>query len=296
MPEIAIHNELISIIIPCYNGASYIEETLHSILQQNNVNFEIILIDDGSTDDTKSNVLSINESRIHYHYQNNSGVSKARNEGLKLAKGEYLVFFDADDKMEPHFLDSRLSFLKENENVDFVCGEVVKFKNENLLPGYFRGTSANAIHEILLYNQEVITCPSNYLFRKKFLSQNNLNFNENLSSTADKYFILLCSRYGKSDISKKSGKLLYRISDTSMSHQLTEKLVLDNAQYYIELIKSELIPAEIKSQSLSQGYFMLFGANWRINNKLAAVTYLLKSFFCAPLVLLKLFFTRLLKN
>src|ERR1041385_3598936 len=103
---------LISIIIPCYNAANYIGETLNSILQQDQENFEVIVIDDGSTDESKQRIESFNDKRIIYKYQNNQGVSAARNKGMNFAKGAYIVFFDADDMMTSNFLSARYNAFK----------------------------------------------------------------------------------------------------------------------------------------------------------------------------------------
>ena len=89
---------LISIIIPAFNAISFLPKAIESVLHQTYRNFEIIIIDDGSTDNTKS---SIQESNfIRYFYQENQGLSSARNSGIQKSKGEYLVFLDADDWLE----------------------------------------------------------------------------------------------------------------------------------------------------------------------------------------------------
>lgn len=97
---------MISVIIPCYNAASFIKETLESIFGQEGVQFEVIVIDDGSTDASASIIKQFN-GRLCYEYQQNRGVSAARNKGLQISNGDYVVFFDADDKMSKNFLLAR---------------------------------------------------------------------------------------------------------------------------------------------------------------------------------------------
>lgn len=87
----------ISIIIPCYNGSEFILDTLQTILIQSEKEIEVIVVDDGSTDNSASVIKSLDDTRVKYVFQNNQGVSAARNNGLKLAQGNYIVFFDADD-------------------------------------------------------------------------------------------------------------------------------------------------------------------------------------------------------
>lgn len=279
--------DLITIIIPCYNSSNFVIETIQSILVQKKVNIEIILIDDGSTDDLVAKISIINDSRLSYVYQKNSGVSAARNHGLKLSNGEYIVFFDADDIMTEDFLFSRLDVFLNSNVIDYVCGEVQKFNKEGLIPCYYQGTSSDAINEILFYNNSIITCPSNFMFKKIFLNENQLLFNEKLSSTADRYFLIECSKVGKGFLHKNAGMLLYRVSENSMSHQLSHKLVLDNQVYYEELIKHRLIPDNIRNKSLFLGNFILFASYWKIQEKQKSIKFAFLSFTKNPVGFIK---------
>ena len=86
-----------SVIIPAYNAALYIKNSINSVLNQTISDFEILIVDDGSTDHTREIVLTFQDERLHYVYQINGGVSSARNTGISNAKGEYICFLDADD-------------------------------------------------------------------------------------------------------------------------------------------------------------------------------------------------------
>lgn len=98
-------NKLVSVIIPVYNCENYISECLDSILSQTYSNVEVIIVDDGSTDNTKNIIFESYISKIKYFYQNNSGAPAARNKGLKKANGEYIIFFDADDRMDSKMIE-----------------------------------------------------------------------------------------------------------------------------------------------------------------------------------------------
>jgi teichuronic acid biosynthesis glycosyltransferase TuaG len=272
----------ISIVIPCYNGSEYIIETLNSILSQSESRFEIIIIDDGSTDDSKELITRIADSRVNYIYQHNKGVSSARNNGFLHAIGDYIVFFDGDDIMSDDFLSSRLSYLEKNLDVDFAGGPVIKFTNKEVLEGSYNGVGRKPSEEILLYDRSVITCPSNYMFRKKFLDKHSLKFSIKLSSTADRYFLVECSKYGNSNNLLFAKPLMYRISEKSMSHFLTENLVADNEKFYDQLLENNLIPENLRKQSLYLGYFMLFGAYWKVGLKYYALKFAYKSFVLSP--------------
>lgn len=93
-----------SVVIPLYNKAAYIQKTLDSVLAQEFTDFEVIVVDDGSTDNGGKIIKSVKDSRINYFYQENQGVSKARNKAIELASGEYLALLDADDLWNTHHL------------------------------------------------------------------------------------------------------------------------------------------------------------------------------------------------
>ena len=104
---------LFSVIIPLYNKQDYITRTINSVLNQTYQNFEIIVVDDGSTDKSLSVVKTIKDKRIKVFSQKNLGVSNARNKGIKQSKGNYIAFLDADDEFLPRYLDLRnIHYLK----------------------------------------------------------------------------------------------------------------------------------------------------------------------------------------
>jgi hypothetical protein len=101
-----------SVVIPCYNQAGYLSSALHSVQEQTFQGWEAIVVDDGSTDDTAGVVARFTDARIRYVYQENRGLSAARNAGIRAARGEYLAFLDADDEWEPEFLERCLEVLR----------------------------------------------------------------------------------------------------------------------------------------------------------------------------------------
>ena len=113
-------NSLVSIIIPCYNHAKYLTEAIESILLQSYKNYEIIVVDDGSTDLTS--IVCHNYSQVKYVRANRLGLSGARNLGVYHAKGEFLVFLDADDYLYPDALKINLSHFTYNKKAVFVSG------------------------------------------------------------------------------------------------------------------------------------------------------------------------------
>lgn len=102
-----------SIVIPLYNKENFIENTLKSVLNQGFTDFELIIINDGSTDRSEEIVLKFNDNRIHYFTQENQGVSAARNLGIAQAKSNYIAFLDADDYWYPNFLSEMCSMINQ---------------------------------------------------------------------------------------------------------------------------------------------------------------------------------------
>jgi len=110
---------LVSVIIPVYNGDRFIGEAIESVLQQTYQNFEIIVVDDGSTDATQA-ALQPYGDRIHYVLQSNQGVASARNRGVQMARGELIAFLDQDDFFLPNKLALQVSCFEMQPNVGIV--------------------------------------------------------------------------------------------------------------------------------------------------------------------------------
>lgn len=124
-------NPLISIIIPVYNGEKFLRETIESVLNQTYENFELIIVNDGSTDSSKAITSSYKDSRIvSLNLEQNRGVSNARNMGIALSKGEYIAFCDADDLCIPERLQCQLDYLLRHPSVD-ICGSAYIIFSEN---------------------------------------------------------------------------------------------------------------------------------------------------------------------
>lgn len=117
---------MVSIVIPTYNYASYLKETLNSVLRQSHTDWECIVVDDGSTDATADvvNEFTKKDKRFIYVYQKNAGVSAARNKGLSLAKGEYIQFLDGDDLLQPEKIETGLAAFRNHADAEIVYSDV----------------------------------------------------------------------------------------------------------------------------------------------------------------------------
>jgi glycosyltransferase involved in cell wall biosynthesis len=121
----------ISVIVPVFNGEKYLAETIKSILAQTYQPLEIIVVDDGSTDNSRNISQSFKE--IKYVYQENAGPAFARNRGLREAQGDYFAFLDADDLWVPNKLELQIDAFQKNPEYDLVTGYVEEFLSPELL-------------------------------------------------------------------------------------------------------------------------------------------------------------------
>lgn len=116
--NISMQENLVSVITPVYNGERFVGQTIESVLAQTYPHWEMLIVNDGSTDNSETIVCRYanQDPRIHYFYQSNKGSASARNHGLHEAKGRYIVFLDADDYWDSTFLEEQLQFMQEKKH------------------------------------------------------------------------------------------------------------------------------------------------------------------------------------
>jgi len=198
-------NPEISVIIPAYNVAPYLEKTLQSLGNQSFSSFEILLIDDGSTDET----LSVARQALQnfpvlgrIFTQENQGVGKTRNRGIREARGEFLLFFDGDDLMEPELLEElHHQALSQSAEMAFCGYDEITLQGERLLtyrkkfhylPSPLPGKEACAAY----LRHEIWPILGTTLIRKELLERERLRFLERCISAEDIHFMaraLFCS-------------------------------------------------------------------------------------------------------
>lgn len=185
----------ISIIIPIYNAEKFLPECLDSVLCQDFPSFELLLIDDGSTDASGkiADRYATKDSRIAVVHQPNAGVSEARNRGLALARGEYIAFIDADDRVSPTYLSHFLPF----ESDLAIAGILLLYDNSGKEEpyGFDRTRSARTDHDrgLLFADAEIRNTtkgPCNKLFKREIIEQYHLRFDPRYSYGEDHLFVL----------------------------------------------------------------------------------------------------------
>lgn len=175
-------NELVSVIIPVYNGEKFVAASIESVLKQTYCPIEIIVINDGSTDGTKE-VLNQFNGKIVVIQQKNAGQADARNKGLTIAKGKYIALLDSDDLFVSEKIEKQISILK-NENLDMVCTnfETIDASNnklKNISAPYFH--ASNALTTFITGN---FICTSTLLFKKEWIQKVG-NFDTKMKGTED---------------------------------------------------------------------------------------------------------------
>ena len=188
------HEPLVSVIIPAYNAERYIGYCIDSVIAQSYKNLEIIVIDDGSTDNTKGVRRNYHDNRVHYYCQKNGGPASARNHGLTKAAGEYIAFVDADDFISPEYI---ITLLRLNLNYTTFCSvcSYVKFQNKDRLEESINKNqkvkeqkmNRNAALKSLFYKKEITAYPVLKLFHHSVIK--NVYFPEELRLGEDLQFV-----------------------------------------------------------------------------------------------------------
>ncbi|WP_207432383.1 glycosyltransferase family A protein [Sabulibacter ruber] len=209
---------LVSIIMPAYNAGSYIFQSIQSVVNQTYLNWELIIVDDGSTDNTAEVISQINDVRIKYFRQSNQGVASARNKALTLISGDFFCFLDADDVYPKNSLLCRLQVFKANSEVSFVDG-VVRImdstlkQNKGTYQPSFRG---NPRVELAKLSGRCFMGPS---WMIKRVPNFNYCFRSDLTHSEDLIFFMSISDHGFYDYTKEE-ILLYRSGHVSAMSNL----------------------------------------------------------------------------
>jgi len=208
---------MVSVIIPAYNSAHYLKIALDSVLNQSFSDLEIILVDDGSTDNTKGLLNDYSDERIQYYYKENGGLSSARNYGIERAKGKYLAFLDADDIWEHNKIEEQIKCLEEQKNISIVTCNFQYIDKEGRELKVFNMRARYPKDGFNLYN--LLRCcfliPSSILMKREIIDGLGV-FNEDYDGAEDiEYFLNVLEKYELGLIDKVL--LKYRTGHSSLS-------------------------------------------------------------------------------
>ncbi len=293
-----MNNIFFSIIVPTYNRANLLPKTLATLLAQSYKNYEIIVVDDGSTDNTAQIMQEWVAKGVIYHQKNNEERAVARNTGVKMAKGDYINFFDSDDLAYPNHLETANNFIQKNENIDvFHLG--YDFKNpEGLLDRKVDNFSGNTLNEQLIQGN-ILSCNGVFL-RKDVILKHNFVEDRVLAASEDyELWLRLAALYpikydntitstvidheGRSVLNINKEKLIARL-EVFMKYLFIDKK--SNEKYAVH--KSFL-------QSECYTYISLHLALTK-KHRLGVIRYVFKAFFVRPAVIARRRFWASLKH
>ncbi|MBR3209242.1 MAG: glycosyltransferase family 2 protein [Bacilli bacterium] len=225
---------MVSIIVPCFNSEKYIKRCLDSIKKQNYNDIEVIIINDGSTDNTSSIVKKyLDDQRFKLIETPNNGIGKTRNFGIKKANGEYIMFLDSDDYLTDNCIEEIIKTAKET-NADIVVGDYYVLKEEKTLIKIkdFGITSVTENPEVLL---DINFAPWAKLYKKEVI--NNITFEESLKYEDAPFTVKSLLKANK--ISKINYPIVYYIINKNSETTTRDEKVFDILKI-IDIIRNTL--------------------------------------------------------
>lgn len=251
----------VSIILCFYNEEKYLAKAIDSVLAQTYSNFELILVNDGSTDGSDAIVKSYQDKRIVYKaYEGNKRLAYARNRGLELATGDYVGFFDADDYMVPDKMEKQVSYLNEHEEIMLLGGAYHYMDGEGKVFGEIMEPVCENDSEIRAYMLfGNCFCAGGALFRRNIVEQYHLRLDESNKASEDYRFWIDMLPYGKV-ANLKDCLYYYRTNHGSKASIIVKR---DESAYDNEVINIlkqawKVRGFSLDSASLSFLYFHLF--------------------------------------
>ena len=263
---------IISIIIPVYNAEPYLTKCLDSIICQDIQDCEVLLIDDGSTDNSASicQQYSGKYDNITFIHKENGGVSSARNAGLNIAQGQYICFIDADDWVEPNYLQTLKSYTQSENTTDilFFSMSIISTNGDkeqiNLTSAYCQNREATEKEiYVLRYagSKDVFGWTWGKMFRAEIIRNHHIRFPEEIHFREDEIFTFEFCRYVQSLQTIEMPLYNYRLSNSGLtgrgmgnSDYLPSSILLENslAYYQHEGIREHMLHSITMSNIASQ--------------------------------------------
>lgn len=211
--------DLVSIILPVYNSEKYIKLAMESVLKQSYKNFELIIVNDGSTDNSDNicKEYQQKDERIKYIYTQNNGVSSARNYALKYATGTYITFIDDDDMYEKDYLKELVNNVNKY-NTDLVSCAYKTINKKNRIINYSSDLTTSNLKEYIeiLQPNLLINQLWNKIYKLDIIKKNNITFDTNIDLGEDYKFNLEYFSYINSQIYINKPLYNYRINDNGL--------------------------------------------------------------------------------
>ncbi|WP_051556447.1 glycosyltransferase family 2 protein [Alkalihalobacterium bogoriense] len=251
---------LVSIIVPAYNVEKYIEKCLSSILEQTYTNIEVIVVDDGSTDKTGQLIdnVSQQDNRVRIIHKENAGVSAARNSGIEISTGEYLVFVDGDDYIAPDYVEYMLSLI-ENTGSEFCLSKrcYTKSGEKQTESEYIEKLQPEDATALLLSPDVIVGC-WNKIFKRSLIVNNNIWFSTVLFYGEGLTFITTVSQISNSVGVGNRKVYYYRRNNEASATTKFDINKLYNGEKALKNIKKQLIVNSPKVNTMLNLHLCLF--------------------------------------
>ena len=281
-----MQNPLVSIIIPCYNAEKFITETIQSVLNQTFSEWELIILNDGSTDNSENKILQFQDKRIRYIPKHNTGVADTRNKGIELARGKYIAFLDADDLWKENNLEKKINLL-ENSEYPVVFSDCIINDFENNIKTIDKGCNINIKKRLLEFIPNTIPVPPSNLILKKELSKKIGGFDTHLSTSADWDFAVRLSHITPFGYIPEP-LVIYRIHPNQMHKNIP--LMEKDMLYAFKKAKTNNLFENKKHYRYctSKLFLILAGSYWKYtSNYLKIMKFVILSFLYNPTILIK---------
>ena len=241
---------LVSVVIPAYNVEAYIVQAIQSALNQTLRELEVIVIDDGSTDSTRERIASIQDPRLKLLVQKNAGLSAARNAGIRLSRGRYIGFLDADDIWYPEKAETHLQVMEQDSSIGITYSFMAYIDELGKPTGQFRiaRTKEPTVLDLVLQNDII---PSATIVRKEALVQAGL-FDEGLRSVQDlEMWVRILHKTGYS--ARLVPRVLTGYCERGDSLSMGGELYLRSAQIVMDRFEATIpgVSREIRNRGLA---------------------------------------------
>lgn len=250
-----------SIILPVYNVENYIEKSILSVLNQSYIDFELLVVNDGTPDSSIEVAEQFNDTRIKIFHKENGGLSDARNYGLERAKGEYVYFMDSDDWIEPNLLEECISVL-EDRNLDIVVfgyvqdnedSDEVLLSSKEFIPGIdIMKRGSNKLFDSQLMG--ILGYAWNKVYKRSLLVNNSITFEKGTSLIEDVLF--------NTQVYQKVDQLNF--INEALYHYVNRPILTLVKQFNLDIFDLKVR----RSQCLEQFY-----NNWNIQNRKEIIAY-----------------------
>jgi glycosyltransferase involved in cell wall biosynthesis len=237
-----IEKYLVSVVIPTFNRGHLIGESIKSVIDQSHSRWEIIVVDDGSTDDTELVIQRFNDNRIQYYrFQHTGSISSLRNYGINYAKGYYISFLDSDDLWLPNKLEFQLALFERFPQAAFACAHGEQFGDGAVIPPALEMLFVGDMLKPQLVEERFVLYPTTFIFKKEVLDSTGA-LDEAFSGGESEFILRIAAKFQ----GIFSGEKLARMRKHKQNVSLERELVFSKEHLYLlgKFLKLGIINAE----------------------------------------------------